>query len=354
MNQTYEYPPIEQIVTGDGTKQHVLVVASETSPATRLIYEIPFRVLSVLSVSSGMEFCWRSIPEYRLKLEDLQDINILILYRCIQDSTLSLARFARLIHIKVIYELDDDLLEPPENESWGQRYRTSHLSQIIQMFLAEVDLVKAGSPELAGRLKKKGYQAVYQPYTANICDLPIVDTTKLPYRVGYFGSPHHQNDIELIFSDLMALKELFQEKIEFEFIGCYPRDWQQLEAGIFPYQPDYELFLKFLAGRCWSLGLAPLRRTSFNEAKSNSKFRDYTAAGVLGIYADLPPYRDSIRDGQNGWLVKDSSESWYEIIEKALLCVERSAMLQRARELLQAAYSPETVALNWVTLFRDI
>ncbi len=326
---------------------HVLVVAPETFTITRMVYEIPFRDLS------RQTLVWRIIPEYYLKIEDLQDVNVLVLYRCIQGSTLSLARFARLRRIKVIYELDDDLLEPPEDTSWGLRYRTGHLSQIIKMFLAEVDLVKAGSPELARRLKEKGFPVIYQPYTAKICDLPV-NTANPPYRVGYFGSPHHRHDIEMVFPALLAIKELLQEQVEFEFIGCYPNEWQQLKACVFPYVPDYELFLKTLTERRWSLGLAPLRRIPFNEAKSNSKFRDYTAAGVLGIYADLAPYRDSVMDGQNGWLAKESSEEWYEMIKKALSSTKRATMLQHARKLLQTVYSSEAVARNWLALLKEL
>ena len=158
----------------------------------------------------------------------------------------------------------------------------------------------------------------------------------------------------MVFPALLAIKEQFQEQIEFEFIGCYPQNWQQLQAHIFPYEPDYEIFLDFLAKRRWSLGLAPLRKTLFNEAKSNSKFRDFTAAGILGIYADLAPYRDTVVDGQNGWLTKESPEEWAQTIKKALSCTERSKLLQHAQELLQTIYSPETVARNWVCLIKEL
>ena len=331
----------------DGKAQHILVVAPEKSTATRMVYEIPFRLLS------GPNFSWRTVSEYYLRLEDLNDIQVLILYRCIQDSTLSLARFARLLRIRVIYELDDDLLEPPEDVSWGKRDRSGHLSQIIKMFLDEADQVKAGSPELARRLQERGYPTVYQPYTAKICD-SLTEDTGAPYRIGYFGSPHHRDDIEMITPALLALKEELQEQVEFEFLGCYPQGWQQLKASVFPVEPDYENFLEILTERHWTLGLAPLQPTSFNEAKSNSKFRDYTAAGILGVYADLAPYRDSIIHNQNGWLAGKSPEEWYEMIKKALFSTNRIIMIGQARKLLQAVYSPETVARNWVALLKDI
>ena len=349
MNQTCSNNNLEEPAADPipGIRAHVLVVAPKTFTMTRMVYEIPFLDLPVQAVA------WRIVSEYSLKLEDLQDLNTLILYRCIQDSTLSLARFAHLNQIKVIYELDDDLLEPPEDASWALRYKRSHLPQIIKMFLAEVDLVKTGSPELARRLKERGYPAIYQPYTAKIYDLPV-NIVEPPYRIGYFGSPHHQCDIEMVFPALQEIKKSLQEQVEFEFIGCYPQEWQQLKARFFPYVPNYELFLKTLAERHWSLGLAPLRRIPFNEAKSNSKFRDYTASGVLGIYSDLAPYRDSVTDGQNGWLVKDSSEEWYKVIKAALFSTQRATMLQQARKLMQTVYSTESVAQNWLTLLKEL
>ncbi|HBF36364.1 MAG TPA: hypothetical protein DDW50_03500 [Firmicutes bacterium] len=345
MHQTGDQIINESIELPSEVKQNVLVIAPEILASTRMVYEIPFRVLS------GPAFTWRIISEYYLKIEDLKNINTLILYRCIQDSTLSLARFAHLNQITVIYELDDDLLEPPEDVSWGLRYKISHLSQIIKMFLAEADLIKAGSPELARRLKEKNYPAIYQPYTAKIYDIPV-DIIEPPYRIGYFGSPHHQDDIEMVFPALLAIKELLQEQVEFEFIGCYPHQWQKLQARLFPYIADYDLFMKTLTERYWTLGLAPLRTIPFNEAKSNSKFRDYTAAKVLGIYSDLTPYRDSVTNGQNGWLVKESFEEWYEVIQKALSSTKHAVMVQQARNLLQTVYSAESVAQNWLSLLR--
>ncbi len=347
MLQISEPNPIKPVDYSAGIKQQVLIVASQAAPATRMIYEIPFRILS------GPFLGWRIIPEYYLKPSDIEGINVLVLYRCFKGSTLSIIRLARVRRIKVVYELDDDLIDPPVDENWGVRFRNSHFPEIIKMFLAEADLIKAGSPELARRLNERGYPAIYQPYTAKICEL-TVKTIESPYRIGYFGSPHHRNDIEIIFPALLKIKESFQDQVVFEFIGCYPSGWRQLTACIMPFKSDYETFMEFLAGRRWSLGLAPLRRTSFNEAKSNSKFRDFTAAGTLGIYSDSAPYRDSILNTQNGWLVKDSSEEWYETIKKALCNSERAAMLQQARKLLQTVYSPESVARNWVILLKNL
>ena len=328
-------------------KPQVLIVVPETSAAAQMIYELPFREMP------GEVFSRRLVLEYYLRVEDLDGIQIVILYRCIQGSTLSLLRLARGKRIKAIYEIDDDLLEPPEDECWGNRYRHRHIPEIIRMFLAEADLIKAGSPELARRLSRKGYPVVCLPYTAKIGD-PQAAVTGPPYRIGYFGSPHHGQDIDQVVPALLAMKEEFQERVEFEFIGCHPQRWRELNARVLPYKLDYEAFMRHLAARGWILGLAPLRKTLFNEAKSNSKFRDYTAAGILGIYADLTPYRDTVSDGENGWLVGDGPNHWLNTMMKAFVCADRPIMLNQARKFFQDIYHPQIVARNWMDLLKRL
>jgi len=348
MNRAGEtHPPETTNLCGESSRR-LLVVVPEFSAGVRIAYDLPFRLLE------RGKFIWRVTPEYYLKYEDLAGINLLILYRCLQGSTLSLVRLARANRIKVLYELDDDLLEPPEDESWGRRYRQGQVARIIGSFLTEADFVKAGSPELAHRLTERGYPAVYQPYTAKVCEPSARGGAGRPYRVGYFGSPHHRRDIEAIFPALREIKEGFHEEVMFEFYGCFPEDWRSLKAETIPYEPDYELFLDALAGRSWDLGLAPLRRTSFNMAKSDGKFRDYTAAGILGVYSDLAPYRSEVIDGQNGWLAGDSPENWYEKIKEALASTDRFQMFIRARELFQEKHSPALVAANWYALIEKL
>lgn len=330
-------------VAGERVRR-VLVVAPGTSPATQMIYALPFQTLA------GTGFSWRIVPEYHLNVDDLKDIHLLILYRCIQGSSLTWLRYARLKQIKVIYELDDDLLEPPEDEVWGKRYRLSRLSEIIRNFLAEADLVKAGSPELAKRLQAKGYPAIYQPYAAKNMTSFKERMAEPPYRVGYFGSPHHLPDIEMIVPALQHIKDALQDQIQLEFIGCYPRQWQQLGAKIYPFETDYDAFLECLTNRQWSLGLVPLRKTAFNAAKSNSKFRELTAAGVLGIYSHLAPYQGSVINGDTGWFAGDSPQEWQATILNALRCPKRPEMLQRARTLLLKDHHPQMVAKNWISL----
>ncbi|NLW10028.1 MAG: hypothetical protein GX036_09270 [Firmicutes bacterium] len=145
----------------------ILVVSPGRGAAITIAYELPFSVLQ----ADG--FTWDFRLEGELNAGDLTGCTLLVLYRCRQARTIALLRLARKRGIPVLYELDDDLLAPPPDESWGQLYREDFRRQIIETLLAEADLVKAGSPELAKRLKKQGFRAVYQPYPVKLLALPV-------------------------------------------------------------------------------------------------------------------------------------------------------------------------------------
>jgi len=324
--------------------KQVLIVSSQTG--YEQIYKIPFELLG----DWGYDF--RSVREYEFKAGDLAETDYLILYRCIARPVLSLVRLAKAKKIPIIYELDDDLLALPDDVEWGKRCIDRGLSWITGLFLRETGIIKAGSPELATRLNERGYFAIYQPYPVKFIGTAEAHFD-LPYKIGYFGTRHHQIDISVIFPALEAVQSILHDQIAFEFIGCCPQDTSRLE-NVKLFQPviGYELFLGFLAGRNWDLGLAPLRQTYFNEAKSNSKFRDLTAAGIIGIYSDLLPYRECIIQGLNGWLSENLSEAWTEMILTGLKSGKRIKMVSSARQQLQRDNHPEKIAQNWDSLFK--
>jgi hypothetical protein len=327
-------------------KQRVLIVASQNG--YEQIYKIPFELLQ------DWAYDFRAVREHELKPVDVGETDYLILYRCTTGPVLSLARLAKAKEIPVIYELDDDLLSIPEDEDWGKRCVDRGLSWITGLFLQEADIIKAGSPELAKRLEKRGYSAVYQPYPVRFIEKEV-EASGASSKIGYFGTRHHQSDISAIVPALETVQRLLNGQVHFEFIGCCPQDISRLKnAKVFPPVVGYECFLNFLAGRNWDLGLAPLHGTSFNQAKSDSKFRDLTGAGIAGIYSAVLPYRECIIDGWNGWLCGDSCDAWAEAIIAGLKSPRRLSMVSSARRQLQQENNPGKIAQNWDFLLKSV
>ena len=45
---------------------------------------------------------------------------------------------------------------------------------------------------------------------------------------------------------------------------------------------------------------------------------DYTSLGIPGIYSDVGPYSETIKNNQNGILVNNSTEEWVKALESLI------------------------------------
>jgi glycosyltransferase involved in cell wall biosynthesis len=94
------------------------------------------------------------------------------------------------------------------------------------------------------------------------------------------------------------------------------------------------------------ISIAPLENTIFNDCKSNIKFLEAAALGLVSICSPCDNFRDVVRQGVNG-LLANSDREW----EAALLALaDDPALRQRlgeaARQTALDRYSPAAVAQN--------
>ena len=66
---------------------------------------------------------------------------------------------------------------------------------------------------------------------------------------------------------------------------------------------DYCAFLKKI-----DIGLAPLKDTAFNRSRSDIKFLEYAVHGVVPVVQASVPYVSTVKQGETGFLFKDSVE----------------------------------------------
>lgn len=111
---------------------------------------------------------------------------------------------------------------------------------------------------------------------------------------------------------------------------------------------EYKEFLKKLNQSNWNIGIAPLANNSFNKGKTNTKFREYGACGIPGIYSKSPVYTHWVEQGETGYLVEHTEQDWYEGI-KAM--IEDPTMRQRIKENAHRSarqhFSLQTCIDNW-------
>ena len=140
------------------------------------------------------------------------------------------------------------------------------------------------------------------------------------------------------------LCERYAGKISMTFMGVHPELEQFASAIDIIYFPTMGLeeYRKKISEGNYDIGLSPLISDEFTKCKYFNKFIEYTMAGIVGIYSETEPYTYIVKDGENGFLVKDDPQDWYEclcrVFDDALL---RNRCVCAAQELLEKEFTQE-------------
>ncbi|SEG54901.1 glycosyltransferase family protein [Marinobacterium lutimaris] len=152
----------------------------------------------------------------------------------------------------------------------------------------------------------------------------------------YHGSASHMKEIRWL---LPVVEEVLQRDASFSFELIGNAEIRKLFSHlprVHILQPMSWTAYKSLVSRPGrAVGLAPLLPSSFNQARSATKFYDITHAGAVGIYADHPVYQSLVQHEQNGLLLPMEPEVWAKaIIELGNDSNRRQTLLTHARKLM--------------------
>lgn len=226
---------------------------------------------------------------------------------------------------KFVYAVDDNFLDlEMENLDWRPEEGTK---RVFEYFMRHADAMLVTTEYLRDRLSK---------YASNIFVLPnALDERLLGPRphdradderitIGYMGTRTHDEDLRMIFPVLRKILSAFGDKVRVQLLGGAAKDstiLEMAEMGVEVISPPpfvrlYEKFVPwFVENIHWDIGLSPLRDTPFARCKSDIKYLDYSAAGITGIYSQVPAYQHSVKHLRTGYLVDNTSASWQAAIE---------------------------------------
>lgn len=271
------------------------------------------------------------------------------------------------LDIKLIYEIDDDLLGIDESHPEYNFYISR--TDTIRYLIENADLVTVSTDELRRRL------LIYN----NIKTIPNVldeqlwfglessdnksDQTSDTVKIGYIGSSTHDADIMIIKEAILNLKKkcaLINKKVKFYIIGGFKNsvnaDWMEV-IKIPSDKKDYPNFVKWLKETVdWDIAVAPLRDTNINRCKSELKYLEYSALGLPCVYSDIGPYNKVIKNEYNGLLVKvNTAENWENEISK--LIENRTlynTIITNAEKDIKENYLLKNIAGIWDDLLYDL
>ena len=94
----------------------------------------------------------------------------------------------------------------------------------------------------------------------------------------------------------------------------------------------------------FSINLAPLEESIFNDSKSNIKFLEAALFGVPSICSPSSAFREIIRHGENGFLAS-TSEDWFSSLSLLIESDDlRHHIGEMAKQDVLQRYSPDTIA----------
>ena len=314
-----------------------------------------YRFISPLK-AAGIEII-PGVESGEAKLEHIAGADLVCFQRefsCRFKAYQSVLAEARARGVPVVMDLDDHLLAlPPDHPDRLAGDFADSLPALMHALLS-ADALTVTTPELKQELT---------PFNPNIFVLPnyldadfwrfrqpVLRPADAQVRILFMGTPTHAPDLAGIAEALINIARLYGSRARFGFFGARPPeslaefaqvDYQAVQS--FDYRHFQREFLQIEA----DIALAPLQDNVFNRCKSAIKFLEYSALGLPGVYAALPPYIAAVSDGENGFLAGDTQE-WEHmlgtLIEDPELCLR---MAERAQQDIRRQWLLQDHAGEW-------
>lgn len=255
----------------------------------------------------------------------------------------------------VIYDIDDSFWDIPKSTDPDlARYHLepSRLAQ-LEHYLQSAALVRVYSPLLKEKVSAFTNNAKIYRSSFDFNQLPSFESTPPKSRkIGIvYATSRTVDDQYKVF--LPALSEFLHQHhafVEMTVWGCMPSELMTL-PGVTAKKlmPRYDDFLREFSRSDFQIGLAPLLDNEFNRSKNNTKFRDYGACGIAGIYSDVDAYSSSVAHMQDGLLVANTKDAWLTGLNQLVFDENlRQIIRTNARKKVFQDYRQELIEEQWL------
>lgn len=262
----------------------------------------------------GMAYCEdisviNLIYFHRLRRDTMLDADVLVLNNICDADLLPVIKNRKSLGRPTVYELCDDLWALPATNPMRAFYDQSNNLLLIKRLANYCNALQFSSPELE---KKFGY---LNPHTRvfpnHILEVPRERgrTAHSGVVVGWGGSIGHLQDMARI-ADRLVRWVLSRDGVQL-CLMCDDPIWRLFDALPADRKrwfatgslTDYYSFLSRV-----DIGIAPLDDIPFNRSRSDVKFIEYAAHGVVPVVQATGPYLFSVEHGRTGFLYRSADE----------------------------------------------
>lgn len=265
---------------------------------------------------------------------------------------------------KVIYELDDWIIDIDKTNPCYEGFMNPESVAIIENFMRYADAVTVSTEYLAKLVSKYNQNIYVLPNSIDVQEWMkhFEEKQKIKsdgkVRIGYAGSQTHYKDVYMV---RQVLPDVLKKNpnavlklIGFDFHNLFKEEFKGLENRIefinwLPIQDYPKGFYDI------DIGIAPLFYHEFNRAKSNIKFLEYSAMGIPTVATDIEPYR-CIKDGETGYLIKaNNRKKWVEALTKLIRSETLRAKIgMAAQNYVCEKYDIDKTWKLWAAVYQDV
>lgn len=294
----------------------------------------------------------RQINEFR-DLEDVIWADVVVFQREANIQILNLLGYFKKLQKRVVFDVDDLLSNVPVFLTMHKH--SLRTKKYLQKALRMSDAVTVTNQRLKNELTH---------FNSNVIVIP--NCSSAARHDGLKNRASEVINLVIASSDTVqvdfmipVLKKLNQQtELNFHLIGIGPPGKFIAHAGIkieLHENMSYDNFKSFLSSLDNAIGLIPLDDSKFSSCKSAIKFADFSLSGVVAICSSVPPYSDTVINGETGILVPNDLDSWYEAIRMVGSSKElRSSLLKAARCYCLENFAPNKSAEKWQELFLSL
>lgn len=348
----------------ENNKINVLVFIRKNSVPSDLRF---LSIFNIISQDNKYNFYIASKNDYPMVKKDIQNNSLFFDYIIFQRDYIdfniakSLILKSTLFKYKIIYEIDDDLVNMDKSNP-GYSYYSS-IRKKIEFMIKSADIVTVTTKNLKEQLCYLNKEIIVIPnrlidswFDKNIKNRKNGNIIK----IGYMGSIYHSWDLILVEKAIEIVKKYFSEKnieIIFELIGGTDNslNWaNQIEVpkesvNYFEFVNWFKNFVN------WDIAIAPLEESNLNYSKSELKYLEYSALEIPGVYSNVGPYKENIIDGFNGLLVfnndpTDWANTIIRLIENENL---KKEIIFNSQNDVKNNYLIKFSVLQWKNIFED-
>jgi len=218
--------------------------------------------------------------------------------------------------IRLVYDLDDDLLSIPLTHP--EFAHLDGLSAGVRRLVLAADTVWVSTPSLQRRL------ASLRPDVTVIANMhdqriwrgrpSLIHVNNGPVRILYMGTATHDADLAFLRPVAEALLARYGQRVCFEVIGItseeLPSCFRRVAPENGPNSECYPGFVEWFTRQSWDIAVSPLVDDLFNQSKSAIKLWDYAALSLPVVASRNEEYLATFGDGHGVKLVENTLAAW--------------------------------------------